>query len=91
MARRSFAAAIKAGGLPALEAVRDAIADDLGRCESYRDRCGLYLRLTDVLARVEAARAAVPGSGDAVDQLKQRRARRLGPAGTTPRTLLLSD
>ncbi len=87
----SFATVVRSGGLVALEAVRDAIAADLGRCESYRDRCGLYLRMVDVLDRVEQARAAVPASGDAIDQLQQRRAKRIGPAGTGPRRDLLGD
>jgi len=93
MARRSFANAIKAGGVTALEAVRDAIAADLEACESYRDRCGLYLRLVDVLGKLDdQARASAAPAGDAVDQLQRRRALRLGgPAGTTPRRDFLGD
>ena len=58
-----------------LEAARDAIADDLDACESMRDRAALYLRLTDVLARIDALE---PGEqkGDAVDEIAERRAAR---------------
>jgi len=51
----------------------------------------VYLRLTDVLARIEQARTATPTPGDATDQLQSRRAKRSGPAGTGRQRNLLVD
>lgn len=66
--------------LDTLRATRDQIARDLEVCESMRDKAALYARLTDVLARIEAARPPV-AKGDAVDEIAARRAaRRAGPA-----------
>jgi len=74
-----FADAIKAGGLTAIEAIRDSVAADLAACTSYRDRATLYLRLFDALEKVDNLRA-LEVVGDDIDQLRQRRAKRRGPA-----------
>lgn len=68
--------ALKSGDMTAsLEAMRDAIAADLDVCESMRDRAALYLRLADVLARLDDARPAVV-KGDPIDEIAARRAAR---------------
>lgn len=64
--------------LASLTATRDQIAADLEVCESMRDKAALYLRLSDVLSKIEATKPAEP-KGDAVDEITQRRlARRNG-------------
>lgn len=66
--------------LASLQATRDQIAADLGDCESMRDKAALYLRLADVMERIEAAKP-VEQKGDAVDEIAKRRAaRRAGSA-----------
>ena len=66
--------------LAGLEAVRDSIVADLSACESMRDKAALYLRLADVMARIEESKPAAP-KGDVVDEIAKRRAaRRAGPA-----------
>jgi hypothetical protein len=65
--------------LVALEAIRDEIAADLGQCESMRDKAQLYLRLTDVLARIDAIRPAET-KGDVVDEITARRSARRASA-----------
>lgn len=63
-----------------LEVIRDEIAHDLSVCESMRDKAALYLRLADVMERLEAAKPE-PVRGDAVDEIAARRAaRRSGTA-----------
>ena len=66
---------VSADNRNALIALRDAIADDLDECESMRDRAALYLRLTDVLARIDALEPDEQ-KGDAVDEIAERRAAR---------------
>lgn len=61
--------------LVSLEATRDEIARDIEACVSLRDKAALYLRLADVLERIEAARPA-ESKGDAVDEIAERRAAR---------------
>ena len=61
----------------ALEAVRDAIVEDLGKCESMRDRAALYLRLTDVLGRLEVMDQPAAAS-DPIDQVSEQRRKRRG-------------
>lgn len=61
--------------LEGLEATRDAIVADLGACESMRDKAALYLRLADVMQRIEEAKPAEQ-KGDAVDEIAARRAAR---------------
>ncbi len=86
MTERSFTEVIRAGEtLTSLEALRDQIAGDLGRCESMRDKAALYLRLSDTLARIEELRPNTV-KGDTVDEIAARRAaRRAGPAPRPPR------
>jgi len=60
--------------------MRAQITTDLEVCESMRDRAALYLRLTDVVARIDVLRP-VEVKGDAVDEITARRtARGAGPA-----------
>lgn len=74
--RVTYASTIASGDyLKSLEATRDRIAADLEACGSMRDKAALYLRMSDVLARIEEARPAKP-KGDAVDEIAQRRAAR---------------
>lgn len=69
-----------------LEALRDQIALDLEACESMRDKAALYLRMADVLARIDEVRP-VEVKGDAVDEIAARRAaRRASSAASAPRT-----
>lgn len=77
----SFSEVLKAGAtLASLEAMRDEIGSDLESCESMRDKAALYLRLSDVLARIEELKPPAKG-GDAVDEIAARRAaRRSGTA-----------
>lgn len=65
--------------LASLEATRDQIAADLEVCESMRDRAALYLRLTDVLTRIEQVKPAKP-EGDVIDEVASRRAARRASA-----------
>lgn len=62
-----------------LEATRDQIAADLEVCESMRDRASLYLRLADILTRIEQVRPAKP-EGDVIDEVASRRAARRASA-----------
>lgn len=81
----TFRDTIAAGDLlGSLEATRNEIAADLEACESMRDKAALYLRLADVLARIEQSKPE-PVRGDAVDEIAARRAaRRSGtPEGST--------
>lgn len=72
----SFSEVLKSNELVAsLEALRDQIAADLEVCESMRDKAALYMRMVDVLARLEDARP-VQAKGDAVDEIAARRAAR---------------
>lgn len=64
-----------------LEATRDAIAEDLENCESMRDKAALYLRLSDVLSKIETARPPAV-RGDAVDEISARRDARRERAAT---------
>lgn len=83
---RSFTEVITSGDyLASLEAIRDAIAADLAVCESMRDRAALYLRLSDVMAKIEDARPR-PARGDVIDEIAARRAaRRSGAAQDSAR------
>ena len=73
--------------LVALEALRDAIASDLDRCDSMRDRASLYLRLADTLNRIEELRPPEESKGDEVDEIAARRAaRRAGAAKGSSRS-----
>lgn len=76
---------VGAGFLAGLVAVRDQIAADLEQCDSMRDRAALYMRLVDVLARIEEAKPA-EAKGDAVDEIAARRsARRSGTSAYSSR------
>lgn len=78
----TYADVIAAGVyLASLEATRDQIAADLDGCESMRDKASLYLRLADVLERIESARP-VEQKGDAVDEIAKRRAARRSSSTT---------
>ena len=66
---------VQSDDLTALIAVRDAIASDLDACDSFRDRASLYMRLTDVLARIQELRPR-ESTGDDVDEIAARRAAR---------------
>lgn len=78
---KSFPDVIASGDyLASLEATRDQIASDLAACESMRDKAALYLRLADVMQRLEAVKPE-PVRGDSIDEIAARRAaRRAGPA-----------
>ena len=84
--KRSFTEVITSGDyLASLEATRDAIAADLAVCESMRDKAALYLRLSDVLAKIEEAKPRT-ARGDTVDEIAARRAaRRSGAAQDSAR------
>ena len=79
--RRDLTAAVRSGDrLAGLEALRDAIADDLDACPTaWRDRNKLYYRLIKTLLEIEEARkASAPaesalGDRDAIDRLRARR------------------
>lgn len=72
----SFSEVLKTNELVAsLEALRDEIAADLDVCQSMRDKAALYMRMVDVLARLEDARP-IQSKGDAVDEIAARRAAR---------------
>lgn len=72
--------------LAALRAVRDQITRDLEACEAMRDKAALYLRLTDVLDKIQALQPPEK-KGDAVDEIAARRAaRRTGTAAGSSRT-----
>lgn len=71
--------------LDSLRAARDEIAADLQVCESMRDKAALYLRLSDVLAKIEDVKPQ-ESKGDAVDEIAARRAaRRAGPGAGSSR------
>lgn len=65
--------------LATLRATRDRIAADLEACESMRDKAALYLRMADVLQRIEDAKPQEQ-KGDVVDEITQRRAARRASA-----------
>lgn len=68
-----------------LERLRDAIAADLEGCDSMRDKAALYLRLTDVLTKLDGLPSA-GSQGDIVDEIATRRAARgAGPAAGSSR------
>ena len=80
----SLSEVMRAGELLAqLEALRDEIAADLEVCESMRDKAALYMRLVDVLARIEEAKP-VQAKGDAVDEIAARRAARRSGTSAYP-------
>lgn len=83
---QSLSDVVRAGDLVAsLEALRDEIAADLEACQSMRDKAPLYMRLVDVLARIEDARP-IKAKGDAVDEIAARRsARRSGTSAYSSR------
>ena len=77
---------VTAGGdqLAILQAVRDQIAADLDECQ-VKDKAALYLRLTDVLERIDKL-APLGVRGDIVDEIASRRsARGAGPAAGSAR------
>lgn len=67
--------------LEGLTAVRAAIVADLEACESMRDKAALYLRLQNVMERIEDIKP-VEKKGDAVDEIAKRRAARRASAAT---------
>ena len=69
-----FQRAVAAGGVEALEALRDSCAATLEATNSARDRGTLYRRLQDLIAEIEKLRPRV--KGDSIDQLQQRRRNR---------------
>ena len=69
-----FQRAVSAGGVEALEALRDSCAETLEATGSARDRGTLYRRLQDLIAEIEKLRPRV--KGDSIDQLQQRRRNR---------------
>jgi hypothetical protein len=76
-----FSGAVAAGGLSALEAVRDALTADLEACQSFRDRAALYNRLLNVIAQIDKLR---PLDHDEVDAIRNRRNRRVLGAARVP-------
>lgn len=69
-----------------LEALRDEIAADLEDCQSMRDKAALYMRMVDVLARIDEARP-IESKGDTVDEIAARRiARRSSTSAYSSRT-----
>ncbi len=84
--RQSLSTVVRTGKtLKSLEAMRDEIAADLEACDSMRDKAALYLRLADVLERIDGIRPA-DVKGDVVDEIAARRAaRRAGPAARSSR------
>lgn len=86
MDQPTFSEVVSAGDtLATMEAVRDQIASDLQCCDSMRDKAALYLRLSDVLKRIDELRP-VTVKGDAVDEIAARRsARRTVPTPRSPR------
>jgi hypothetical protein len=75
-----FQRAVAAGGIGALEALRDSCAATLEATNSARDRGPLYRRLQELLAEIDRLQPRV--SGDAIDQLQQRRRNRRRGAGS---------
>ena len=86
-----FVDAVAAGGVAALEAVRDRVAADLDECKSYRDRAALYRRLVDVLSKLDALRPAPARQLDGIDEIRERRARRGFRVGSTSERFLLPE
>ena len=83
----SLSESVKGTTLEALEALRDAITIDIETCESMRDKASLYLRLTDVLSKIDDLNPADIPEGDEVDEIAARRsARRAGPASGSSRS-----
>lgn len=77
----SFSEDVTSGNhLAALEAMRDQIAADITASDSMRDRAALYLRLSDVLSKIEESRPA-EAKGDPVDEIAKRRAARRAGTG----------
>jgi hypothetical protein len=70
-AKSEFQAAIAAGGVEALEALRDHAAAALESTASVRDKAPIIRRLQQLLDEIERHRPRV--RGDAIDQLQQRR------------------
>lgn len=80
MAGRNYIQVVASGDyLATLRATRDRIAADLEACESMRDKAALYLRMADVLQRIEDAKPQEQ-KGDVVDEITQRRAARRASA-----------
>jgi hypothetical protein len=72
-----FQAAIAAGGIEALEALRDHSAAASESTDSVRDKAPIIRRLQQLLDEIERLRPRV--KGDTIDQLQQcRRNRRRG-------------
>lgn len=72
--------------LESLEAMRDEIAADLDGCDAVKDKAALYLRLTDVIDRIDRLRPA-GAKGDVVDEIASRRvARGAGAAAGASRS-----
>ena len=75
-----FRRAVAAGGVEALEALRDSCSETLEATNSARDRGPLYRRLQDLIAEIEKLRPRV--TGDTIDQLQQRRRNRRRGVGS---------
>lgn len=73
--RVDLSQAVSSDKVKALEAVRDSVVADLEVCSTMRDRAALYLRLLDVMARLDEARPAET-EGDPVDEIAQKRSNR---------------
>ncbi len=78
-AKSEFQAAIAAGGIEALEALRDHSAAALEATNSARDKAPIIRRLQQLLDEIERLRPRV--KGDNIDQLQQRRRNRRRGAG----------
>jgi hypothetical protein len=77
--KSEFQAAIAAGGVEALEALRDHAAEALESTTSARDKASIIRRLQQLLDEIERLRPRV--KGDSIDQLQQRRRNRRRGAG----------
>lgn len=78
----AFSTEVGAGGLRALEAVRDALTADIEQCDSMRDKAALYRKLLDVLPQID--RLKPPAELDEIDAIRNRRGRRAMAAVHVP-------
>ncbi|BDX30942.1 hypothetical protein TUM20985_14890 [Mycobacterium antarcticum] len=87
MGDRSLSETVRDGdSIASLQAIRDQIAVDIDLCGSMRDKAALYLRLADVIGRIDELKP-LDAKGDAIDEIAARRAdRRSGTAPRSPRT-----
>jgi hypothetical protein len=77
--KTAFQHAIAAGGVEALEALRDHAAAALETTTSARDKASIIRRLQQLLDEIERLQPRV--KGDTIDQLQQRRRNRRRGAG----------